>query len=79
MTDPFRNLRYDLDKSQSLPHTMSDYGKSTYSLSNSRSTLSEDINSDKGKKSFIQAHVDANRELITQLRNNIELIFKGSK
>lgn len=28
---------------------------------------------------FIQAHIDANKELINQLKSNIELLFKASK
>lgn len=74
MTDLLKSLEFDKDKSMTLP----DYGRCSSNYSLNRSKLMESIDSEKIKKPFIQAHVDANRELKTQLRNNIELLFKSS-
>ena len=88
MTDPFKNQRYEFDKSVSLPHTLSEYSNLSRSFSTtSNGIASSEYNARRGgneepdtsnKQAFIQAHIDSNRELIQQLKNNIELLFKGT-
>lgn len=77
MTDPFRNPpnRYDFEKSYSLPHTLNEYQNISKSKSNYSIKSEESVDN---KQEFVQTHIDSNRELIVQLRNNIQLLFKGA-
>ena len=80
MTDPFKNNKYDYEKSFSLPHSLSDYenvrsAKSNYSLRTEDSLLSD---SAANRQAFVQTHIENNRDLIAQLKNNIELLFKAT-
>lgn len=77
MTDPFKNLHYDYDKSVSLPHTLNEYNKLN-SVSPSKSFNPDPRLASQDKQAFIQAHIEANQELIKQLKNNIELLFKAT-
>lgn len=87
MTDPFKNQRYEFDKSTSLPHSLSDYNRgsiqSVSSLSSSynfnNSPKQSDVKSgENNRQTFVQAHIEDNQELIKQLKNNIELLFKAT-
>ena len=91
MTDPFKNQRYDMSTSHSLPHTSSPqqhYTKVASSLNPQASSSLQSFDqgsfipkslSNDNKQTFIQAHIESNRELINQLKNNIELLFRGTK
>lgn len=41
--------------------------------------LNQDSSNLNNNQAFIQAHYDANKELIAQLKANIDLLFKGAK
>lgn len=77
MTDPFKKPQYDFEKSMSLPHALNEHNRLTNSVPPSKS-FDPKISSQDNKQAFIQAHIEANRELIKQLKNNIELLFKAT-
>ena len=41
--------------------------------------LNQDSSNINNNQAFIQAHYDANKELIAQLKANIDLLYKGAK
>lgn len=80
MTDPFKKQRYDFEKSYSLPHTLNEYNNLAEKKSTSMRTFPENTNQEnENKQAFVQNHIENNRELIVQLKNNIELLFRGSR
>jgi hypothetical protein len=86
MTDPFKSpFKNDFEKSMSLPHTLSEYNKlpspysSSLSATSPTKSFSQSRTTNQDKQAFMQAHIDANRELIKQLKNNIELLFTATR
>ncbi len=78
MTDPFKTNKYDFEKSYSLPHTLNEYenirSSPSHSLRNDPDSFVS--NPTNNRQAFVQNHIENNRDLIAQLKNNIELLFR---
>jgi hypothetical protein len=87
MTDPFKNQRYS---SHSSMFNNNNEASSVFSQQFRQASIVQDplkmnkVENDENEKSlkqqdaFMLAHIQSNKELIKQLKSNIELLFKGT-
>jgi hypothetical protein len=82
MTDPFKNQRYS--SNSSMLNNNNDETSSNFSQQFRQASLNNKVEIDENERSlkqqdaFMLAHVQSNKELIKQLKSNIELLFKGT-
>ena len=86
MTDPFKNQRYSSNSSilnnnnevNVFSQQFRQASSINESIKNNKVELDENEKNLKQQDAFMLAHIQSNKELIKQLKSNIELLFKGT-
>lgn len=85
MTDPFKNQRYsykaNLTELRPTDNRLSpnEYNEHFYQRMLSQPVESVNLIDKSNKQDFYQNYINANKDVIKQLKSNIELVFKGAK